>query len=58
VPAYEVFDLAGEWTIMPHVRLQAGVQNLFNEKYYARVFQTGLEPGRRRTVYGGVTFGF
>ncbi|GAO38210.1 hypothetical protein SCH01S_10_00200 [Sphingomonas changbaiensis NBRC 104936] len=58
VPAYQVFDLAGEWTVLPHVRLQAGVQNLFNEKYYARVFQTGLEPGRRRTIYGGVTFGF
>jgi len=58
IPAYQVFDLAGEWTILPHVRLQAGVQNLFNEKYYARVFQTGLEPGRRRAVYGGVTFGF
>lgn len=58
IPAYRVFDAAGEWTVLPHVRLQAGVQNLFNERYYARVFQTGLEPGRRRTIYGGVTFGF
>lgn len=54
VPSYHVFDLTGEWTILPHVRLQGGVQNLFDEKYYARVFQTGLEPGRRRQLFGGI----
>ncbi|NNM78142.1 TonB-dependent receptor [Sphingomonas sp. ID1715] len=58
VPGYRVFDLAGEWTVLPHVRLQGGVQNLFNEKYYARVFQTGLEPGRRRAIYGGIQADF
>jgi Fe(3+) dicitrate transport protein len=56
--AYQVFDLAGEWTVIPHLRLHAGVQNLFDEDYYSRVFQTGLEPGRSRTFYGGVSFGF
>jgi hypothetical protein len=34
------------------------VQNLLDESYYARVFQTGLEPGRSRTFYGGVSLGF
>lgn len=53
VSAYRVFDFAGEWTILPGLRVQGGVQNLFNEKYYARVFQTGLEPGRRRAIYLG-----
>lgn len=53
VPAFQVFDLSGEWRVLPRLRLQGGVQNLLNEKYYARVFQTGLEPGRRRAVYLG-----
>lgn len=58
IPAYQLFDLAGEWTVLPHIRLNAGVQNLLDESYYSRVFQTGLEPGRGRTVYGGITLGF
>lgn len=58
VPAYTVFGLNGEYTVLPHVTLQAGIQNLGDEHYYARVFQTGLEPAPGRKFYGGVTLGF
>lgn len=58
VPAYTVFDLSGEARIVRHVSLLFGVQNIANEHYYSRVFQTGLEPGKRRTVYGGLGLRF
>lgn len=57
IPAYQVADFAAEWTFMPHLRLQAGVQNLFDAHYYSRVFQTGIEPAPRRKAYAGLSLG-
>jgi Fe(3+) dicitrate transport protein len=58
IPAYRLIDLAAEWTIRPHLQLSAGVRNLTDQHYYARVFQTGLEAGARRSIYGGVSLSF
>jgi Fe(3+) dicitrate transport protein len=57
VPAYTLFDLAGDWQLTRNLRLLAGVTNLGNRKYYNRVFQNGIEPGARRKVYAGLAAG-
>ncbi len=57
IPAYTVLDLASDWQISRNLRLLAGISNLTDRKYYNRVFQNGIEPGMRRTVYAGVALG-
>lgn len=57
VPAYTLFDLAGDWQLTRNIRLLAGITNLTNKKYYNRVFQNGIEPGARRKVYAGLALG-
>ncbi len=58
IPAYTVFDLAGDWWITPRLRLIGGVSNLGDERYYSRIFSSGIEPGPRRTGYFGLAVGF
>ena len=43
---------------MPHLRLLAGVSNLTDRKYYARVFSNGIEPALGRTYYVGASYEF
>jgi Fe(3+) dicitrate transport protein len=57
VPAYSLFDLAGDWQLTRDIRLLGGISNLLNKKYYNRVFQNGIEPGARRKVYAGIAVG-
>ena len=57
VPAYTLFDFAADWQLTRNIRALAGVSNLTNRNYYNRVFQNGIEPGTRRTVYAGVALG-
>jgi Fe(3+) dicitrate transport protein len=57
VPAYTLFDLAGDWQITRNIRLLGGITNLTDVKYYNRVFQNGIEPGARRKVYVGIALG-
>jgi Fe(3+) dicitrate transport protein len=57
IPAYTLFDLAGDWQLTRNIRLLAGVTNITNRKYYNRVFQNGIEPGSRRKVYAGLAMG-
>jgi Fe(3+) dicitrate transport protein len=54
-PSYTVVDLAGDFTVLPNVRLLAGIANLTDRQYYARVFQSMLEPSLGRTGYAGVS---
>jgi Fe(3+) dicitrate transport protein len=58
IPAYTVLDLAGDVNLGRNLRLLGGVSNLADRSYYSRVFQTGLEPSPRRTVYAGLALGF
>jgi len=34
--------------------LFGGINNLFDEKYFARVTSSGIDPGYPRNIYGGV----
>ena len=58
IPAYTVFDLAGDWQLTRNVRLLGGVSNLADKKYYDRVFQNGIEPAEGRKVYAGIALRF
>ena len=58
IPAYTVFDLAGDWQLTRNLRLLAGISNLSDEKYYNRVFQNGIEPAEGRKIYAGIAAGF
>ena len=59
IPSYKVFNLSGEYYLTHNVRLFAGISNLFNEKYYSRVFLNGLiDPAPRRSGYGGISVDF
>jgi Fe(3+) dicitrate transport protein len=59
IPSYVVFNLSSEWYITKNLRLIAGVSNLFDEKYYSRVFLNGLiDPAPRRSAYAGVSVEF
>ncbi|MEO5561531.1 MAG: TonB-dependent receptor [Dokdonella sp.] len=58
VPSYSVADFSADYWVIPEVRLLGGVSNLFDKKYYSRVFSNGLEPGIGRTVYVGASYEF
>ena len=53
VPAYSVWDVAANWNFSPHVELLGGVSNVFNRRYYSRVWTYGIEPALGRTWYAG-----
>jgi len=60
IPAYTVVDLAADYTIANHLRLLAGVSNLFDRRYYSRVFLFGgsIEPAERQAFYAGAAYDF
>ncbi len=59
IPSYRVWDLTGEAELIPsRLSLVAGINNVFDEKYYARIRSNGIDPGLPRNVYGGVVLKF
>lgn len=55
VPSYEVWDLTGEMTVREDsVSIFGGINNLFDEKYFARVRSDGIDPADGRNYYAGV----
>ncbi|MBI3317325.1 MAG: TonB-dependent receptor [Candidatus Omnitrophica bacterium] len=60
IPSYKVWDLLGEINLLKNLYDQfdlgifGGINNLFDEHYYARVTSTGIDPAYGRNVYGGV----
>jgi Fe(3+) dicitrate transport protein len=60
MPSYTVVDLAADYTLAGHLRLLAGVSNLFDRIYYSRVFLFGgsIEPAERRAFYAGAAYDF
>ena len=58
VPAYHVWDLTAEYKIHENLRLLAGVNNLFDEDYYARVRADGIDPTNGRNFYIGASLEF
>jgi Fe(3+) dicitrate transport protein len=54
IPAYNVWDLTMEGNVYRDiVALYFGVNNLFNENYYARIRSDGIDPAYLRNYYGG-----
>ncbi len=59
VPAYSVWDLTAEVNIYKDVvSLNAGINNLFDEDYYSRITNSGIDPGAGRNYYGGFSVKF
>lgn len=44
--------------MLPQVRLLGGVSNIFDRKYYNRVFSSGIDPALGRTFYVGAAYEF
>jgi Fe(3+) dicitrate transport protein len=55
VPSYKVWDLTGEVAVWKdYLTLVGGVNNLFDERYYARIRSDGIDPAYERNLYGGL----
>ena len=59
VPAHSVWDLTAEARVYKDmVTLNAGINNVFDEDYYARITNTGIDPAPRRNYYAGFSLKF
>lgn len=59
VPAHMVWDLTAEAKVYKDiVSVNAGINNLFNEDYYSRVRDDGIDPAARRNYYVGMSLKF
>lgn len=59
VRAYHVWDLTMEARVYRDlVTLHAGINNLFDRNYFARIRSDGIDPAYRRNVYGGIRLRF
>ena len=54
-----VWDLTGEAKIYKDVlSVNAGINNVFNEDYYSRVTDAGIDPAWGRNYYIGLSLKF
>jgi Fe(3+) dicitrate transport protein len=53
IPGYMTWDLTAEVPVTEHLTLMAGVNNIFDESYYSRVRNDGIDPGYGRNFYVG-----
>jgi Fe(3+) dicitrate transport protein len=53
IPAYTTWDLTTEIPITKNLTLLAGLNNVFDKKYYARVTANGIDPAYGRNFYVG-----
>ena len=59
VPGYAVCDLTMEAKVYKDwVSIQAGVNNLFDQDYYSRITDAGIDPAYGRNYYGGFSVKF
>jgi Fe(3+) dicitrate transport protein len=62
VPAYMVWDLTAEAKVyrssVGDVSVIAGINNLLDEDYYARIRSDGIDPAYERNYYAGLSFTF
>lgn len=58
VPAYAVWDLTAEVKVYKEISVNAGINNLFGEDYYARIANTGIDPAPGRNYYAGFSVKF
>ncbi len=54
-----MWDLTAEAKVYKDiVSVNAGINNVFNEDYYARVRNDGIDPAARRNYYAGFSLTF
>ena len=53
IPSYMTWDLTAEYKVNDHFTVMAGINNLFDESYYARVRNDGIDPAYGRNAYLG-----
>ncbi len=59
IPSYTVWDLTSEVQLYGDtVGVVAGIQNLFDEKYYSRIRSNGIDPASPRNFYAGLVVRF
>lgn len=58
IPAYMTWDLTAEVKVNKNFSVMAGLNNVFNEDYYARVRADGIDPAYGRNFYVGGAFTF
>jgi Fe(3+) dicitrate transport protein len=58
IPSYATWDLTAEIPIHKRVSVMAGINNLFDRQYYARVTALGIDPSYGRNVYAGFSVQF
>jgi Fe(3+) dicitrate transport protein len=55
VPSYTTWDLTAEARVYKDiVSVHAGINNVFDEDYYSRITDTGIDPGYARNYYVGL----
>ena len=59
IPSYISWDLTTEFKVYRDtVSVVGGINNLFDEDYYARIRPDGIDPAYRRNFYAGVQVSF
>jgi len=59
IPSYQVWDLTAEARVYrDFISVHAGINNLFDENYWARVRDDGIDPAYGRNYYVGLSFKF
>lgn len=58
IPAYMTWDLTAEVKVTGNFTVMAGINNVFNEDYYARVRSDGIDPAYGRNYYLGGSISF
>ncbi len=53
IPSYMTWDLTAEYKVNKHFSVMAGLNNVFNEDYYSRVRNDGIDPAQGRNFYVG-----
>ena len=55
LPSYKIWDLTFEAKVYKDtVSVFGGINNIFNEHYFARVTSAGIDPADGRNYYGGI----
>jgi Fe(3+) dicitrate transport protein len=58
IPAYIVCDLTAEYKMNKNLTFIAGINNLFDESYFSRINNNGIDPAYGRNAYLGVTLSY
>lgn len=59
IPGYMVWDLTAEVELWKnHLKVIAGLNNVFNEDYYSRIRSNGVDPAIGRNFYAGLSLAY